>query len=195
MEKTQNNSGKGTNKPHRGMYSIKPQGIIDFYNFYLGSNNDRYILELSTYREVIKKFNLYFESRILKGDYIRLPFGLGALLIVGRKNVPKIDENGNVRGLCPNYGATYKLWSENPQAKAEGKKIYFENNHSDGYTYKLIWNKQAKSFRNAYLYTLRTGRLTRKKIYEAIVEGAEYTKKIPINVKRKHNSRIKRNQL
>jgi len=174
---------KKVNKKYRKVAGLPHKDIKDFYEMYINTNDDDDIVHWLEFRKILYSFNRYFFDRIVDGEEISFPFNLGAMVIVGRKCVPKIDENGNIKGLPPDFGATRKLWNSDPKAKAEKRIIYYENTETDGYVYRCLWNKLKGSYKYINLYALITSKPNRTKIFKAVKSGKRYKDKIPVNFK------------
>ena len=105
------------------------------------SNYDRFSLENPTikityrqYEQIIREINLQYALHCLTtGNAVKLPYGMGVLAVIKKKSKKTFrDENGTHHPLAINWKETLK----------EGKKIYFLNEHTDGYHCHWQWFKK-----------------------------------------------------
>ena len=99
-------------------------------------------VDIKTYIEISTKYIKFLMSKVFEGEEVTLPARLGTIRIVGTRQEVKVDENGNIKGLSPNWKKTKELWDSNSEAKANKKLIYNTNEHSSGIRYKFIWSKK-----------------------------------------------------
>jgi len=125
--------------------------------------------------DIAYDFNKYMANSLLEGEEIVLPSRLGSLFIAGRKIKPRL-EDGKIKGLAPNWKATKELWERDPKAKEEKKLIYYFNEHSDGYRYRIIWSRRKSWFRNKFVYEFKLSRTNARLLSKMIQEGKTYRK-------------------
>lgn len=118
-------------------------------------------------------FLKFIIDKVLEGEEVTL-LRLGTLKVTGRKQEIKYDEDGNVKGLAPNWAKTKKLWSINEEAKNKKKVIYNTNEHSDGIRYKYTWVKKKLILKFKTLYALQLSRENKRKLYRIINSGKDY---------------------
>lgn len=151
-------------------------------------NYDRFMAEhpgstltFKQFKDIIYLWNEYFMTSILEtGDKIKIPYGFGYLSI-NKKKTKRYFERGDEKFciLPVDWKAT----------KAEGKKVYILNNHTDGYRFKWFWFIADAKFKLANLWRFKPARkfstllhtyLTKKKdknyvdIYNEWYRGKEY---------------------
>ena len=147
--------------------------IIDMWKFYRDTQREKGlpVLDLATYRKVIKEFNTKVCNSIVENsDEFRLPFRLGYLRIRKFKTKYKLDHNGKLKTnmLKPNWVATKELWETNEKAKEDKKIVYHTNSHTDGYYYKWYWDKRVCNIKNSSVYSLVMTRANSRKIANVI---------------------------
>lgn len=125
------------------------------------------------YLHITEEFMKFIASKILNGDSVVLPAGLGTLGIIGRKPKIKIEEN-TIKGLSPDWKKTKELWETDEVAKKEKKVLYFFNEHTGGVRYKYGWAKWAVRLRNKHLFYFRASRENKRNVWKKIMEGKEY---------------------
>jgi len=131
--------------------------ILDFYKYY--KENAQNPVDLKTYRRVIKNFFKEVQSRIIWNNYeFVLPFRLGIISIKRKKQKLKVKD-GKIRGLPIDWDKTIKFYMEkNPgktynEVKHSLKEIdnlkifYHENNHTDGYVCKILYDKTIANYK------------------------------------------------
>lgn len=122
--------------------------IKDLYSYYLEKVPTDLQVPYSVYRDVLKEFNaLLVEEIIHNSEGIKLPLNLGYLRVRKSKvNLTRLDK------LIPDWGATNKLWEENPKAKEDKKLIFHLNEHRGGFKYKIFWDKSQNRLPNKSFY-------------------------------------------
>ncbi len=125
------------------------------------------------YRKLIRGFGEFIVDELLNGKEIILPENTGKFEIVGKKIKP-IFADGNLYGLSPNWPGTKKLWDSNPEAKKKKTILYHFNEHSNGIRYKVKWSKPITGSYNKMLYTFRTARGFKRRLWKKICDGFEY---------------------
>lgn len=123
----------------------------------------------TTYLKIVSDFMLYIMSKVFEGFEVKLP-RIGTISIVGRKVKPKLDEEGNIKGLAPNWAKTKQLWDSNPEAKAKKELVYCFNEHSNGIKYNFKWGKGNVLIVNKMLYSLRLSRDNKRTLNRLITE-------------------------
>jgi hypothetical protein len=88
-----------------------------------------------------------------------MPFGLGYIVIA--KYRPKTYTS---KSLSIDYKSS----------KEEGKVIYYLNEHSDGYKYRLYWSKIPKTFIDRYKYQLNLVRENKRYLAKLIFNKQDY---------------------
>lgn len=131
-------------------------------------------MSYNEYAEINKGFMKFIMNKVLEGEQIELPVRMGILMVVGRKVTPKIDENGNIGNLAPDWVKTKKLWDSNPQAKEAKTLVYHMNEHTNGVRYKIIWDKSMSGAMNKILYIFKPSRENKRKTWKSILAGKEF---------------------
>ena len=115
----------------------------------------------------------HLSGLLLKGAFVSLPCRLGEVSVKGRKVIAKV-ENGQIKGLAPDWKATKKLWATNEKARAERKLVYHFNEPTAGIRYRLFWSKKTALVENKTLYALQMTRTNKRAVSQRIQEGTEY---------------------
>lgn len=146
--------------------------LRDIYKFY--SKQVDIPLPLSLYLNIVNSFLQLIFARILSGDIVPLFPGFGSMGIIGRKQKPKIDSEGNILGLSPNWQKTYQLWKNNPQAKEEKRLIYNTNEETSGIRYKCKWINNKIMIANKSYYSFRLTMTNKRILAKVIQTGKEF---------------------
>ena len=135
------------------------------------------IVDSRTYIDYANEFNKFLADKVIEGYEITLPARLGTLSIIGKKQKIKVDDNGKITGLAPDWVKTKELWDNNPKAKEEKKLLYHTNNHTDNTIYKFLWSKNRILITNKILYSLRMTRDNKRKVHSLVKNGKKYITK------------------
>lgn len=111
------------------------------------------------YRKVLKEFNMYLVQQIVEGKKVELPCGLGWLEISKHKPAYKI-ENGklNTVKLPVDWEKTNAYWKKDSKAAAAKKVLFHTNDHTDGFRYKIYWQKSRATVHVTNYYSLKPAR-------------------------------------
>lgn len=131
-------------------------------------------VDFKTYLIVAAKYHKFLIEKVLEGHEVTLPARLGTLCIVGKKQKPRFDEEGNVVGLAPDWPKTKALWERDPEAKKQRKRIFHLNAETDNYRFKYLWSKSRVIVENKTLYALRMTRANKRAVHNKIKQGVQY---------------------
>jgi len=134
-------------------------------------------VDLKTYLTITADYNKFLIEKVLEGHIVTLPSRLGTLCITGRRQNLKIDEEGNITGLAPDWVKTKELWKRDPEAAAQKKRIFHLNRETDNYRYKFLWSKVKVIVENKTLYALRMTRANKRAVHNKIKNGVQYITK------------------
>lgn len=114
---------------------------------------------LMIYRKVLKEFNSYLMEQIVEGKKIELPCGLGWIEVCRHKPAYKIENGKLDTGNLPvDWKRTKEYWKKDPVAAAAKKVLFHTNEHTDGYRYKIMWQKKTKTVHVTNYYSLKPAR-------------------------------------
>lgn len=140
------------------------------------------------YLAIIGGFLKFFMIKVFEGFSVRLGSKLGIIAVKGRKAVPMINAEGEIKGIAPNWGKTKVIW----QAAADEMGLDFQtyiatvpreqrpemaycfNEHSGGNIYTIYWYKARILVANKTYYNLTFSRGNKRQLSKLIFEGAEY---------------------
>lgn len=151
------------------------RNLRDSYKKYLQTTENP--IDVKSYVLINNLYNKFLMSKVLEGHEVTLPARLGTLCVLGTKSKVRY-EDGQVKGLAPDWVGTKKLWDSNPEAKAKKTLLYHTNAHTDGVRYKIHWSKSNVMVENKTLYALQLTRENKRSVHGAILEGKQYKTKI-----------------
>jgi hypothetical protein len=132
--------------------------IKHIYDSYLEEcvNDGVQYVSLKTFQSLWMDYAKYIINKVLyEGLTFTFPYQLGDLYI------EKYIINTKVRAV--DYGATRKL----------GKTVYYTNEHSNGYKYRVKWEKKGIHITNGEKYRFRLVR-GNNRLLAALIKSGEY---------------------
>lgn len=150
--------------------------LRDSYRFY--QKHSEHVVDIKVYIGIILDFLKFLVQKIHEGKDVKLPCELGTLGIRGRKVRPRLDKDGSILGLAPDWVKTKALWERNEKAKEAKTLVYHFNEHSNGFRYKLVWFKSGMKFKNKSVYSFKLSRKNKRIINKLVKQGVEYTESI-----------------
>jgi len=149
------------------------KNLTDSYSLYKEKFGNE--VSKSDYVKIASAFIKFIMYRIIHhSDVIQLPFKMGTLKVVGRKQKISYDEEGNIKGLSPNWRKTKELYDRCPECKERRQIVYNMNEHSDGIRYSFNWGLRNVMLKNKSYYVLKMTRANKRDLYKAILSGKEY---------------------
>ena len=130
-------------------------------------------INISQYVQIINQFMKFLILKLLSTGEIILPERLGRLSIFGKKVNVRI-EDGEIKGLAPDWVKTKQLWDSDEEAKNNKQLVYHFNEETNGIRYKFFWSKNRVLVSNKTLYNLRMTRSNKRELSRLVREGKEY---------------------
>ena len=130
-------------------------------------------INISQYVQIINHFMKFLISKLLTTGEITIPERLGKLSIFGKKVNVRI-EDGEIKGLAPDWVKTKQLWESDEEAKNNKQLVYHFNEETNGIRYKFSWSKNRVLVSNKTLYNLRMTRSNKRELSRLVREGKEY---------------------
>ena len=130
-------------------------------------------INISEYVQIINQFMKFLILKLLSTGEIILPERLGRLSIFGKKVNVRI-EDGEIKGLAPDWVKTKELWDSDLIAKQNKQLVYHFNEETNGIRYKFAWSKNRVLVSNKTLYNLRMTRSNKRELSRLVREGKEY---------------------
>lgn len=133
----------------------KSYTIADMYKTF--SNTD---VSYSRFKRILDSFNNYVIDCIFEDSKMfKMPYGLGSICIAKYK---------------PKSYTSKSLSKDYKSSKEEGKSIYYLNEHSNGYKFRLFWSKLPQTFPDRYKYQLQLVRQNKRKLAQLIFNKHDY---------------------
>ena len=130
-------------------------------------------INISEYVQIINQFMKFLILKLLSTGEIILPERLGRLSIFGKKVNVRI-ENGEIKGLAPDWVKTKQLWDSDEEAKKNKQLVYHFNEETNGIRYKFFWSKNRVLVSNKTLYNLRMTRTNKRELSRLVKNNKEY---------------------
>ena len=130
-------------------------------------------INISQYVQITNQFMKFLILKLLSTGEIILPERLGRLSIFGKKVNVRI-EDGEIKGLAPDWVKTKQLWDSDEEAKNNKQLVYHFNEETNGIRYKFAWSKNRVLVSNKTLYNLRMTRSNKRELSKLVREGKEY---------------------
>lgn len=125
------------------------------------------------YIDIANEYNKFLMMKVMEGEEISLPYNLGYISIIGRKQKISYNAKGELT-LPPDWVATKKLRDEDEVARDNRTIVYQLNSHTNGVRYKIHWSKRVIKMDNISLYTLKLTRMNKRTVSKLIKQGKEY---------------------
>lgn len=132
--------------------------IRDMYAQYHKDNKND--VSYNTFKTILNEFNSELKNCLLESsEGFKMPFGLGYVQIVKYK--PK---SYTKKSLSIDYKSSAQY----------GKIVYYLNEHSNGYKYRLYWSKIPQTFSDRYKYQLQLVRQNKRHLAQLIFNHKDY---------------------
>jgi len=119
--------------------------------------NPKIELSFDNYKLIIYTYNKKIGDYLLEtGEIIKLPFGLGSLVI--NKYKPKSTKITAAGNEMPNLSIN---WQE---TKKLGKYVYYLNAHTEGYKYYFMWDYHKARIKYPYIWKFEMCRIHSRKL-------------------------------
>lgn len=136
-------------------------GMFDVYKYFMETHGTpkKTGVDRHTYTKIVTEFNEFLVNEVIHGQIFYMPYKLGALAVKKTKGMKaRKDGTINMRTIPVDYKATMEYWKKHPEALAEGKLIRHLNEHTDGYTYRIYWDKRTAVVQGCRAFTFRRAR-------------------------------------
>ena len=125
----------------------------------------RFIIDRQTFSNILKDFNLELARLIIEeAEEFKMPANLGTVRIGKYKRPIRFKEDGTVdnRYHNPDWKKCWDLWFKEYPGKSreeikliKGKPmVYYLNEHTEGYEFRLLWNKYGSAIINRQMYSI-----------------------------------------
>jgi hypothetical protein len=122
--------------------------VRDTYRFYKNTYISKNI-DFVTYGAILKDFNTELVDMINRGMILDLPYQMGTLYVSEFKPRYEFTEDNKIKLTKTkkniDFKATKEYWKEHPEAKENKIYLAYENFHTDGACFKIVWKKTKKN--------------------------------------------------
>lgn len=130
-------------------------------------------INISQYVQIVNQFMKFLINRLFEKGQVSLPEKLGNLQIVGKKVKVKI-EDGQIKGLAPDWVKTKELWEKDTEAKKNKQLVYHFNEQTNGVRYRFFWSKNRILVSNKTLFNIKMTRTNKRTLSQLVKNGKEY---------------------
>jgi hypothetical protein len=161
--------------------------IRDTWKFYRENREHQTKIKDDEYAKIGTALFKLLMEKVHDGHEVVLPFKLGSVYIRGKKTEVTETKGGKPKGVMVSWGKTRKLWIAAGEEMGltlneyiatvppeERKLVYSFNEETNGYSYKLVWDKSEALAYNRHLYSLAFAKDNKRRLHKAILAGKEY---------------------
>jgi hypothetical protein len=130
-------------------------------------------INITQYVQIINQFMKFLINKLFEKGQVTLPEKLGTLQIIGKKVKVKI-EDGQIKGLAPDWVKTKELWESDEEAKNNKQLVYHFNEQTNGIRYRFFWSKNRVLVSNKTLYNIKMTRTNKRTLSQLVKNGKEY---------------------
>lgn len=145
-------------------------GANEYYNYYIANGG---VLSRRQFGDILKELNTAIAWQILDGYSFKMPSRMGVLAVTKKKEFVDFKDGKAVTNRPIDFASTMKLWEEYPEAKEQKKLVRFLNKHTNGYIYKIAYNRFYATFKNKSAYTVQVNRFLKRGLAKKIFAGFE----------------------
>lgn len=143
-------------------------GSNDFYSYYKENGGE---LSRRDFGAILKSINNRISDKILEGYSFKMPFRMGILSITRKKEFVGIKDGKAITNRPIDYKSTIELWNSNPEAKEQKKLVRFLNKHTNGWIYKITYNKHYATYTNKTVYAIHINRKINRALAKKLFNG------------------------
>lgn len=145
-------------------------GANEYYVYYVKNGGT---LSRRQFGDILKDLNTAIAEKILDGYSFKMPSRMGVLSVTKKKEFVDFKDGKAVTNRPIDFKTTMKLWDENPEAKEQKKLVRFLNKHTNGYIYKIAYNRFYATFKNKSVYSIQVNRYLKRGLAKKIFAGFE----------------------
>ena len=145
--------------------------LRDSYKLY--KEEEESPIDIKVYIKIVNGYMKFLMKKLFSRGEVMIPSRLGNLTITGKKVKVHI-EDGQIKGLAPDWAETKRLWENDLEAKERKQLAYHFNEETNGIRYRFNWSKQRVLMTNKTLYSLKFTRANKRELSGLIRQGKEY---------------------
>lgn len=162
--------------------TIPEVNIRDSYKYFYKEEcrkSEEEPVSLRVYLDIVHGFIKFILRKIFQGYDVELSTGksLGTVGIRGNVKIGRLNKEGEIRGLPPDWGATKRLWRDCPECMERREIIYHTNEHTNGISYQFVWKRVGMKIAHKKIYSLiltKGPKGNKRAISKAIISGQEF---------------------
>jgi nucleoid DNA-binding protein len=148
--------------------------ILASYKHYKKAEKNTQV-DRKNFCKIVNAFNKHIMEFVFEGHTVKLPEKMGTLSVVGKKIVPRYNEElERIDNQAVDYKETKKLWAKCPECKENKKVVYHLNEHTNNVRYRFFWSKEKMIVENKFFYTMVFTRGNKRHLSQLIQNGKEY---------------------
>ena len=145
-------------------------GANEYYTNYVAQGGT---LSRRDFGRILKDLNNAIAEKILEGYSFKMPLRMGVLAVTKKKEFVDFKDGKAVTNRPIDFASTMKLWEEHPEAREQKKYVRYLNKHTNGYIYKIAYNRFYATFRNKAAYSVQVNRGMKRGLAQKIFAGFE----------------------
>jgi len=149
--------------------------LADMYKVYAETSKNP--VDYKLYKKLCLAINEQVATKIVTEPFMFIiPYRMGNISV--RKYKIKYKErtlpNGQVLPNFPvDWKETKKLWEEEPELKGK-KVVYYLNEHSNGYRFKIVWNPITSKIKHKDLLAFAPLRKMSRRLAQTVINDASF---------------------
>lgn len=161
--------GKGATRRVRNSW-----GSYDFYKWYRvhRPNEHKYVLYECVYFALLKKVNLMLQDELCKTGSIRLPYGMGEIVLIDKKTRTYMYGGKPRTTKHIDWASTLELWYNDKEAEKNKTLVY----RDEAISHMVVYVKRMAGYKNKTFYQYAVSRRLRDRVTKRIdcVDGVMY---------------------
>ncbi len=145
-------------------------GTNDFYRYYVKNGGT---LSRGLYGDILRDLNLLIGEQILCGYSFKMPARMGVLAVTKKKEFVDFKDGRAVTNRPIDFKSTLEMWEKYPETKEQKKLVRFLNRHTNGYIYKIAYNRHYATFKNKSVFSFQINRWLKRGLAKKIFAGLE----------------------
>ena len=145
-------------------------GANDYFTYYTKHGG---LLDRHQFGCILKDLNLSIADKVLEGYSFKMPSRMGVLAVTKKKEFVNFKEGKAVTNRPIDFKATMAMWEEYPETKEDKQLVRYLNKHTNGYIYKVAYNRAYATFKNKSVYSCQINRYVKRKLAKNIFAGFE----------------------
>lgn len=148
---------------------VNSYGVYDGFKHYrkIKPKDKKYVLTDCTYFKITRLINQLLAEKLLSGEEIILPHGMGILEIRKIDNTVRIKDGKLYTPFPIDWDKTLRLWYEDEECKENKTLVRIEEKE----TFRLLYNKTMSSYKYKSFYVFDFNKDLKKELKDKIKLG------------------------